>query len=248
MNKIIVEKEEKIQLTNNVFNLEIKTAKVIIEITGKVLINEIINTKEDNVEIIINLNKNSSLLYNRFLISDKINSNITINQENDSNAIFNYSIIAYNKGKITFNSNIKGDNKNTNIYIRAVTEKKGSLNIACTSAAVKKTKENAILEDIRILLLNDEENIIIPDLLVSSNEVEVNHAATLSGLKQDELFYLMSKGLSREASANLIKNGFLINNLELPTSEQETIKELIGRWKNESWRFSDAQKRNYLSR
>lgn len=94
MNKIIVEKEEKIQLTNNVFNLEIKTAKVIIEITGKVLINEIINTKEDNVEIIINLNKNSSLLYNRFLISDKINSNITINQENDSNAIFNYSIIA----------------------------------------------------------------------------------------------------------------------------------------------------------
>ena len=56
MNKIIVEKEEKIQLTNNVFNLEIKTAKVIIEITGKVLINEIINTKEDNVEIIINLN------------------------------------------------------------------------------------------------------------------------------------------------------------------------------------------------
>ena len=58
----------------------------------------------------------------------------------------------------------------------------------------------------------------------------------------------MSKGLSREASANLIKNGFLINNLELPTSEQETIKELIGRWKNESWRFSNAQKRNYLSR
>ena len=181
------------------------------------------------MNLTINLEKNSSLIYNRFIKNKKMNNNIIINQVNSSNIIFNYSVIASDKGELTFKSTLDGSHNNTEINIRAITEDKGSLKLACTSEAKAKTQENNLIEDIRILLLNNEESIIIPDLLVSSNEVEVNHAATMSGINKNELFYLESKGLSREAAKDLIKNGFVIGNLDLQEDYVEKIKEIIRR-------------------
>ena len=89
-------------------------------------------------------------------------------------------------------------------------------------------QDKSYLEDIKVLLLNDEESIIIPNLLVSSNEIEVNHAATISGIDQNYLFYLNSKGISNEASEKLIKNGYLVGNLDITKEQKERIEEMLG--------------------
>ena len=84
-----------------------------------------------------------------------------------------------------------------------------------------KTQFNSIIkENIRILMLNDSENVIVPNLLVVSNEVSVNHNATISSLDTNYLYYLNSKGLSYEEAKKLIVKGFLKSKLKLRKKEE----------------------------
>ncbi len=68
---------------------------------------------------------------------------------------------------------------------------------------------SAFLEE-RILLLSDEAKAeVVPDLEILSHDVICSHAATMSYPDEAEIFYLMSRGLSRQQAIKLIVQGFL---------------------------------------
>ena len=228
MNKLLIDKENNIEIKDNAIELDIKVKDLTLNIKGNVLINEINEYDNEELNLTINIEPKSSLIYNRFILHNKANNKITINQDNTSNVSFNYSIIATDKVELTINSSLTGSDNETSIKVASVTENKGKVIITSTADVIPKIENNNLLESIKILLLNDEESICIPNLLVSSNEVEVNHAATISGIPQDYLFYLNSKGLSNEAATKLIKNGYLINNLDINKDIKEQIMGLIG--------------------
>lgn len=228
MNKIIIDKENIIEIKDNAVELNINVTDLTINVEGKVLINEFRKLTNENLNLTINIKEGSSLIYNRFMINKNANVKITTNQNNKSTVTFNYSILANNTSKIDFVSNINGDNNYTNIKIRGVTEESGNLNITSTAQTKSNIKDNDLLEDIKILMLNNEESVIIPNLLVSSNEIEVNHAATISGVPTDYLFYLNSKGISDNKAQKLIKNGYLIGNLNITIEQKEKIEQLLG--------------------
>lgn len=228
MNKLLIDKENNIEIKDNAVELDIQVKELTLNIKGNVLINEICKKDNEELNLTINIEPKSSLIYNRFIIHNKANNNITINQDNTSNVSFNYSIVATDKVELTINSNLSGNENETSIKVASVTEQNGKVIITSTADVKPKIENNNLLESIKILLLNDEESICIPNLLVSSNEVEVNHAATISGIPQDYLFYLNSKGLSNEAATKLIKNGYLLNNLDINKDIKEQIMELIG--------------------
>ena len=228
MNKLLIDKENNIEIKDNAVELDIQVKELTLNIKGNVLINEICKKDNEELNLTINIEPKSSLIYNRFIIHNKVNNNITINQDNTSNVSFNYSIVATDKVELTINSNLSGNENETSIKVASVTEQNGKVIITSTADVKPKIENNNLLESIKILLLNDEESICIPNLLVSSNEVEVNHAATISGIPQDYLFYLNSKGLSNEAATKLIKNGYLLNNLDINKDIKEQIMELIG--------------------
>ncbi|HHE70998.1 MAG TPA: Fe-S cluster assembly protein SufB, partial [Chloroflexi bacterium] len=48
-----------------------------------------------------------------------------------------------------------------------------------------------------------------PYLDVSEDDVRVEHEATVSRISEDQLFYLMSRGLNEAQASALIVNGFL---------------------------------------
>ena len=228
MNKIVIDKENIVDIKDNAIELNINVEELTINVSGKVLINEIRKLTNEDLNLTINLNEGSHLTYNRFMINDCANINIITNQKDKSTLIFNYSILTNDTSNIDFTSNITGNDNITEITIKGITENKGKLNITSTANTKEKITNNNLLEDIKVLLLNDEESIIIPNLLVSSNEIEVNHAATISGIDQDYLFYLNSKGISNEESEKLIKKGYLINNLTITKEIKERIEKMLG--------------------
>ena len=62
----------------------------------------------------------------------------------------------------------------------------------------------------RILLLSDQAHAeAIPDLEILTDDVKCSHAASISNLDEEHLFYLMSRGLSKKQVEKLIVNGFL---------------------------------------
>lgn len=49
----------------------------------------------------------------------------------------------------------------------------------------------------------------IPNLEIEANDVKCSHAATVGSVNQEQLFYLMSRGISKEKAKDLIAEGFL---------------------------------------
>ncbi|MGD1712821.1 Fe-S cluster assembly protein SufD [Dapis sp. BLCC M172] len=68
-----------------------------------------------------------------------------------------------------------------------------------------------------------------PQLEIIADDVKCSHGATVSQLDDDEVFYLQSRGLSQEASRNLLIDAFaaeIINKLPLP-SLQHILKQCV---------------------
>lgn len=62
----------------------------------------------------------------------------------------------------------------------------------------------------RILLLSDQAKAeAVPDLEIKTDDVKCSHAASISRIPEEHLFYLMSRGISRREAEELIIEGFL---------------------------------------
>ena len=56
---------------------------------------------------------------------------------------------------------------------------------------------------------------------INSLDVSANHKVTISNVKDDELFYLESKGVNKEDATKLLKEGFVLG--ILPSDMKEDI-------------------------
>ncbi len=68
---------------------------------------------------------------------------------------------------------------------------------------------NSFLEE-RILLLSDQAKAeAVPELEILADDVKCSHAATISRIPQEHLFYLQSRGINQEKAEEMIVEGFL---------------------------------------
>lgn len=216
MNKILV-KEDNIVLDNEIVELEFKTLKCNLTIKGSVWIDDLNNNSLE--ELNITLLDGSRLLYNKYT-KDIKNLKINILENNDTTLEFNYSLYQSIKAGIILDSKVLGNNNKCSMNVYGVSDKDGAIVVNATGSVLENIKDNDLLENIRILMLNDSENVIVPNLLVGSNEVSVNHNATISSLDMNYLYYLNSKGLSYEEAKKLIVKGFLKSKLKLRKKEE----------------------------
>lgn len=62
----------------------------------------------------------------------------------------------------------------------------------------------------RILLLSPTAKAeAIPELEIQTDEVKCSHAASVSAIPEEQLFYLQSRGISRRVATDMIVSGFL---------------------------------------
>lgn len=81
---------------------------------------------------------------------------------------------------------------------------------------------NSFLEE-RILLLSAQAVAeAVPELEILSNDVKCSHAASISPIPEEQLFYLQSRGLSKASAEKAVTAGFLGYD-----SESEDLKNAI---------------------
>jgi Fe-S cluster assembly protein SufD len=73
----------------------------------------------------------------------------------------------------------------------------------------KAQQTNALQTNRNLLLSRDAEADSLPGLEILANDVSCTHGATTSRLNQEELFYLLSRGLEKKSAESLISLGFL---------------------------------------
>ena len=64
--------------------------------------------------------------------------------------------------------------------------------------------------EIRLLVLDDKSSAEAePQLEIESDDVKASHAATVSKIDEEQIFYLQSRGIGRQKAGDLIVEGFL---------------------------------------
>lgn len=181
--------------------------------------NDNINSLKDNCSYIINESiLNNSLIIN---IPDGYNLkfylinyqgkylDITINQNNNSSVDFMFSITNNQQSNYSVSNNVLGSNNSVIIKGRIYNDKNADTKAVINGVIKEETKDNNYTEDIRGLNIYENNLVIKPNLLVSTNEVVANHMVTIGNFEQDKINYLKEKGLSYDSIKKLLLNAFL---------------------------------------
>ena len=81
-------------------------------------------------------------------------------------------------------------------------------------------------QDNKIINLGENKSCIRPNLIIDNNQIEAEHSAYIGSFKEEEVFYLMSRGISKKGSYDLLTKAYLIGDFVLEENEEylETIQ------------------------
>ena len=203
MNRIIVDKD--INSINNDSNYLINKHRK----------NYVFNVHDSNVNVLSikeNVNEESyeinvdggKVIFNNVCYDNKdINITVNLNKTKSEITIYN-SIIANDNIKVKIRINHNSKNTISNVYNNGVTKKEGAINFDVTSYVPKNVKGCIVNQDSKIISLNDKNNNEInPILLIDEYDTSARHAAFIGKFNEQELFYLMSRGLDKKTSEKL---------------------------------------------
>ena len=122
------------------------------------------------------------------------------------------SFLAENSDKVDINITIHHKAKNTlaNTTLRGVGRDKSSIRFFGRIIIAEDCgMSNSFLTE-RVLLLSDGAHAeAVPELEILTDDVKCSHAASVSQIPEQQLFYLMSRGIPKTQAEDLIIEGFL---------------------------------------
>jgi Fe-S cluster assembly protein SufD len=141
-------------------------------------------------------------------------SNIIINL-NKENIKLNYYYSNINYDDNTYNISIKHNVSNTysNVYNHSVNVLNNKLKYRVDGIIPKSSNKCICNQDNEIINLKDGLSTIWPNLLIDNYDVDSSHSAYIGKFKEEMLFYLESRGISKKSSYSLLIKGFLVQNL-----------------------------------
>lgn len=159
----------------------------------------------DSFKLEINVLDNSIL--NIYDFSTKnVNKEIIINQNNNTKVGYVHTFKIDGDYKLKYRANIIGNNNSNEVYISGVS--RGNAILDVDGIVSKKTLANSLNENIKVLTITGK-CFVAPKLHVSALDVIANHNTAISNIREDELFYLLSKGIDRNHAVSLIEDGYV---------------------------------------
>jgi Fe-S cluster assembly protein SufD len=96
------------------------------------------------------------------------------------------------------------------VTLKAVVEDSAHLNLNGLIKVNEAGQDTDSYLSEKVLLLSPKATAsAIPNLEILANEVKCSHSATIGPIDEEQLFYLMSRGLSKEKATSLLAEGFL---------------------------------------
>lgn len=94
--------------------------------------------------------------------------------------------------------------------LKAVAQGKSSVSLLGKIVIDKNCNDSQSFLTERVLLLDQlAQAKAVPELEILSDEVKCSHAASVSNMNEEQMFYLQSRGLSRTQAKNLLIKSFL---------------------------------------
>ena len=182
------------------------------------------NEKYENINIIIK--DNASLIIDYFNDIEKLKTKLNIEIGNKSSLIFNHSYLNKNSYELNIDVNYKSELSSVVINIKGINDN-GLSSINAIGKVESNNINNVVDEKIKIININNGKSICKPIMLINTSKVIANHENAIGSINEEELFYLMSKGLSKENAEKLLCKGYLLSNMH-----NEELKDKINEYLN----------------
>ena len=166
---------------------------------------------------VLDNNKNSNYSYDIkedtiiYHYSINSSSNVDIKLDKDIRLDYYFNTINYDDNKFSINVNHKSNNTHSEVYNHGINMNTNKLTFDVCGVVPKNTSKCICNQDNQIINMDNGKSTILPKLLIDNFDVDSNHAAYIGKFKDEYLFYLMSRGISKKESYRLLLNGFLIN-------------------------------------
>lgn len=210
--RVIVEGENKVSLNID----DCKSKDIGFQIKENSKLNLIIFNLSENVdkEISFALAKGAKLdIISVNLNEDKSNLKISVNLNGeDSNSNINLIAVSDQKSNINIDVTSNNNKPNTisNISQRGVALNGGQINFNATGLIEKDCSKAINFQESKVLLLDKaSKGSASPFLLINHHDVEAGHSAGVSRVNDDDMYYLMSRGIPSCEAEKLMTIGFI---------------------------------------
>mgnify|MGYP003308402792 CR=1 FL=1 len=169
--------------------------------------------------------KEDTIIYH-YSINSSSNVDVNIVTEN-VNLFYYYNNINYDDNKFNIKVNHLKSNTHSELYNHGVNVFCNKLMYYVDGIVPKSSSKCICNQDNQIINMDNGKSTILPILLIDNYDVDSNHGAYIGKFRDEEMFYLMSRGISREDSYRLLLNGFLINSDSIDMNKIDLfVKEL----------------------
>lgn len=191
------------------------------------------NTSSLNSNIKYLLAENSILNINKFSINDMAKETITIDLEGINAEInYHFSNISTNQENYHIIINHNAPKTISNIINRTISTNDAMIDYTIDSI-LPKNNYDCILNQETKIITNDSSNCYIrPNMFIDEEDVDARHASYIGKFKEEELFYLMTRGLSLKDAIKLLIKGYILSNINV----EEELEKIIINDINKYWR------------
>lgn len=167
---------------------------------------------------VIDTDKNENYKYN--IEEDTIIYHFSVNSsscvkinlcKNGVSLFYYYNNINYDENKFSIKVKHLSSNTHSEVFCHGVNVYDKKLDYDVEGIVLKSSSKCICNQDNRIINLVDGKSIIKPKLLIDNYDVDSNHSAYIGKFSDEEIFYMMSRGMSKDVAYRLLLRGFLIN-------------------------------------
>lgn len=187
-------------------------------------------SNNDNISFNIkyNLGMNSSLIISKFYYNNKCNEvvNVYLNKKGAS-VKYNFSSISNNDNFYKINIYHLDNTTNSDVFNRVVAKENSSNYFDINSYVDNGIKNCYLNQSTKIVALGDSDNRVNPNMFISEEDVTAVHSSTIGSINEEDLFYLMSRGISYSDSVKLIVKGMILSNINPDMEIRERILSIL---------------------
>ena len=155
---------------------------------------------------------------------------------NETGATFNTIVVLLGLKNSVINSDIKiyhnTNNTNSDLKVYAVIKDEAKINLDNNAYIKKNSYQSKAYQGAKGLSLSKTGRILVnPNLFIDEYDVMASHGVAMGSLNMDDLFYLMSRGLTKEEASQIVIMGFIepilvsIDNEEITNEIRENFKQ-----------------------
>ncbi len=127
--------------------------------------------------------------------------------------------------KASLNAHHQGKESFSHIQTYGVLLKDGEYDMVANGHIKKKATLSKSHQVSRVLTLTDKQKAkVTPLLLIDENDVEASHAMSIGQLDENQLYYLQSRGLSKNEALGLMSRGYLMAMTSIIDDEELKLK------------------------